>query len=180
MGTSYTPAQFSQKIVDMATITQRRQAETVNQGALVAKEIIIAEAAAKGVSPQSKIAGGKWGVRYDVRGFNNPSALVKILGPFHLVDGPSAAHKIYRKAAKATGRGSGRANRQARFDQVFGGVGAYTGGALKLGDGKFRHVVNHPGTQGKGIFKAAKIKAGIAVPRVMGREVVSGWEQALR
>ena len=180
MGTSSSAAQFSKKITDMATITQRRQAQIVEQGALTTKEIIIAEAAAKGVSPGSRIAGAKWSVRYDVKGFNNPSALVKILGQFHLVDRDTKRHRIYRKTSRARGRGSSRANRQSALDQTFGAKGAYTGGALKLGDGGFRHVVDHPGTKGKGIFAAAKVKAEIAVPRVMGKSVVSGWGQALR
>ena len=180
MGTSRSPAEFSRKITDMATITQRRQAQTVSQGALTAKEILIAEAASKGVTPTSKIAGAKWGVRYDVKGFNNPTALVRVLGPFHLVDRDTRSHRIYRKTTRAKGRGSSRANRQARLNEAFGGTGAYTGGALKLGDGSFRRVVDHPGTKGKGIFDAAKAKAEIAVPRVMGRSVVSGWGEALR
>ena len=180
MGTSRSAAEFSGKIVKMATITQTRQKQTVEQGALTAKTIIIAEAAAKGVSPQSRIAGAKWGVRYDIKGFNNPTALVKVLGQFHLVDRDTARHKIYRKAARVRGKGSSRINKAQKLAEVFGGTGAYKAGALKLGDGSFRRVVDHPGTRGKGIFDASKAQAAIAVPRVMGRSVISGWGQALR
>lgn len=180
MGTSRSAGEFSQKIVKMATVTQTRQKQTVEQGALTVKEIIIATAAAKGVTPQSRIAGAKWGVRYDIKGFNNTTALVKVLGPFHLVDRDTTRHKIFRKTSRARGRGSSRANKQSRLNEAFGGKGAYTGGALKLGDGSFRRVVDHPGTKGKGIFDASKAQAEIAVPRVMGRSVVSGWGQALR
>jgi hypothetical protein len=180
MGISTNPAAFSKKITHMATVTQRRQKEVVAQGALTAKEIVIAEAAARGVTTNSKIAGAKWGVRYDIKGFNNPTAIVKVLGQFHLVEGDTSPHRIYRKAARARGQGSGRINRQQTLNEVFGARGAYKGGALKFPSGEFRYVVNHPGTKGKGIFAAAKRKAYVAVPRVMGKSVVSGWEQALR
>lgn len=176
--------QFVADIEKMGTITQRRRAATVSQGALTAKEIIIAEAAAHGVKPTSKIAGAKWGVRYDVKGFDNPAAIVKVIGPFHLVDSPTKPHMIYRKGKRAKGRGSGRINKQQILSEVFGGTGAYSGGSLKLPaqvDGsQYRAVVHHPGTAGKGIFAAAKAKAHYAVPRVMGRSVVEGWEEALR
>jgi hypothetical protein len=158
MGTSTTPAQFAQKITNLATVTQRRQTMIVNEGALLAKTIILAEAAAKGVSPTSKIAGGKWGVRYDVRGFNNPSALVKVYGPFHLVDGPTKPHTIGPRT-----RGRRRSGKQAvSFN------------------GTVRRTVQHPGTSGKRIWPVAKAKAGLAVPRIMGKSVISGWRQALR
>lgn len=180
MGTTTSPAAFSRKITKMATVTKARQKAVVTQGALTAKEIIIAEAAARGVSPGSKIAGGKWGVRYDVKGFNNPAALVRITGPFHLVEGDTKPHRIFRKVRRVKGKGSTRINKQNALNLVFEGVGAYKGGAMKLPDGGYRRVVNHPGTKGKGIFKAAKIKAGTAVPIVMSQRIVGGWRDALR
>lgn len=180
MGTSQSPAEFSRKIVNMATVTQRRQREIVNQAALTVKEIVIATSAAKGVSPGSKIAGGNWGVRYDIKGFNNPTALVKIWGPFHLVDRPTKAHRINRKVAKAKGRGARRINRQQALNEVFGAQGAYKGGALLLPDGGYRHVVNHPGTQGKGIWKISVEASNHAVPIVMSQKIWDGWRQALK
>lgn len=179
MGTSTSAAQFADKITKAATVTQRRQKLTVEQGALVAKEIVIAEAASNGVSPTSKIAGAKWGVRFDVKGFNNPSALLKVVGPFHLVEGDTRAHRIYRKVARKKGRGSARINKQQALNEVFGGVGAYRGGALKLPEG-FRRVVNHPGTKGKGIWKSSQPKIRKAVPRVMSQRIISGWREAFR
>ncbi len=154
MGTSRSAAEFSQKIVKMGTITQRRQKDTVFQGAMATKAIIIAQAAAKGVTPTSKIAKKRWSVGFNIEGFNNPTALVKIRGPFHLVDRPTRSHRIGRK------KGRGR--------------------ALKLGDGSFRTVVDHPGTKGKGIFDASKTKARVTVPQVMSRSVLSGWRDALK
>lgn len=183
MGTSTTAAEFSHKITKMATVTQARQKEIVNQGALTVKEIIYAEAAVKGVSPTAKIAGGRWGVRYDIWGFNNPTALVRIWGPFHLVDGATKPHYI---AAK--GLGGSRASRAERA--ATGGRGAFAGQkkgrgkggkkAIAFGSSLVRAYVHHPGTSGKGIFAASKVKAEIAVPLVMQKSIVSGWRQALR
>lgn len=177
MGTSKSAAEFSRKISALAAVTERRSKETVAQGALTTKEIIVAEAAARGVSPSSKIAGGPWRVAYNVKA---SSALVSIKGAFHLVENDTSPHRIYRKTGRAKGRGSARINRQRALNETFGGVGAYTGGALKLRDGAFRRVVNHPGTKGKGIFKAAKRKAGKAVPIVMSQRLVSGWKSVLK
>lgn len=180
MGTSRSPQEMVRKIESLATVTERKAKAILGQGALTGKEIILAEAASRGVLPQSKIAGGKWGVRYDIKGTKNPVALLRITGPFQLVERDTAPHMIYRRSARARGRGAKRINRQATLNQVFGGRGAYTGGAMKFPDGQFRHVVHHPGTKGKGIFKAAKAKAGKAVPIVMSQRLSGFWADALR
>ena len=159
MGTSQSPAEFSRKIVNMATITQRRQREIVNQAALTVKEIIVIEAASKGVTPASKITRGRWGVRYDIKGSGNPSALVRIWGPFHLVEGPTKPHDIRP-------RGKGRRRSTGKKAIAFNGV--------------VRASAHHPGTRGKNIFGAAKVKARIAVPAIMSKSIVSGWRQALK
>ena len=179
MGTSRSATEFAGKITKMATVTQRTQKELVQQGSLTGKTIILAEAAAKGVTPSSRIAGGKWGVRYDVKGFNNPTSLLRITGPFHLVENDTSPHLIYRRASRARGRGARRINRERSLAQTFGGTGAYSGGSLKFGD-TYRKVVSHPGTKGKGIFKAARKKIDRAVPIVMSQRLSAGWRTALR
>lgn len=180
MGTSKSAAQFAGKIRQMAEVTQSRQKQIVDQGALTGKEIIISQAASRGVSLNSRIAGGRWGVRYDTRGFNNPVSLLRITGPFHLVENNTRPHAIYRRAARVRGRGSTRANRAAALAQAFGGTGAYTGGTLKFNGSVYRKVVNHPGTKGKHIFRDAKKKIGRAVPIVMSQRVVGGWRSVLK
>lgn len=152
MGTSRSAAEFSRKITNLATVTARTQRIAVEAGALTAKEIMVAEA---GLSSSSRVAGAKVSVGYDVRGFSNPTALVRWRGPFHLVDNPTRPHTIPKSRR-------GRAKR------------------LKLPDGGVRASVQHPGTSGKRSFPRAAAKAKIAVPRVMARPLVSGWRQALR
>jgi hypothetical protein len=181
MGTSKSAAEFSRKLVQAATITETRAKASIQQGALTAKTVVLAEAGSKGLSPGSRIAGGKWGVRYDVKGTgSNPTALLKVTGAFHLVESDTKAHPIYRKGQRAKGRGSTRANRQQALAEAFGGTGAYTGGSLRLADGSFRKVVHHPGTKGKGIWKAAKPKIERAVPTVMAQRIIGGWREAFR
>jgi hypothetical protein len=158
MGFTTDPRKFSADIRKMGTITQRRQAQIVGEGALLAKELMLSEAAARGVSPTSKIAGAKWGVSYNVKGFNNPAALIRYRGPFHLVDNPTAAHEI---GPRRKGR-----RRSGKKAVAFNGV--------------VRLSVWHRGTAGKRSFPAAKRKAQVAVPRIMARSVVSGWREALR
>lgn len=148
------PKKFVADIHKMATITERRQAQIVGQGALVTKEIILAEAASSGVPPTSKIAGGKWGVRYTVKG---KSALVRITGAFHLVDRDTKAHPL-----KPRTRGRGARKKAIAFNGVA------------------RASAMHPGTKGKGIFADAKAKASVAAPKIMSKSVVSGWRDALR
>jgi hypothetical protein len=158
MATTTDPKKFVADIRKMATITQRRQVQIVNEGALLTKTIILSEAAQAGVTPASKIAGGKWGVRYNVKGFNNPAALVRIFGPFHLVDRPTKSHEI---GPRKKGR-----RRSGKKAVSFNGIA--------------RATVQHPGTKGKGTFPDAKKKASVAVPRIMAKSVVSGWRDALR
>jgi hypothetical protein len=158
MASTTDPKKFVADIKKMGTITERRQALIVGEGALLAKTLIIETAASKGVTPATTIKGKKWGVRYTVTGANSPTALVAINGPFHLVDNPTEAHEIGPKT-----RGRGRSGKKA---VSFGGIA--------------RARVKHPGTKGLGIFPEAKAKAHVAVPRIMGRSVVAGWKEALR
>lgn len=159
MGTSRSVDQFSKKITGLADATKKAERDAVMRGSLLAKEIIIAEAGAAGISPTSKIAGGRWGVGFDVKGTNNPTSLVKVRGPFHLVDSPTKPHEIGPKT-----KGRRRSGKKA----------------VSLGTDEVYAVVHHPGTKGKGSFPKAKAKAAVAVPKVMGVRMVSAWHQALR
>lgn len=180
MATTTDPKKFVANIHKVAKVTEQRQALNLKRGADMTKELIYSSAAARGVKPTSKIAGGKWSVGYTIAKSSPPTALVKITGPFHLVESDTKAHQIYRKGARAKGKGSMKINRQAILNEVFGGTGAYTGGSLKLKDGNFRKVVRHPGTKGKHIFKAAKIQAAAVVPKLMAQSMVAGWRDALK
>lgn len=179
MGTSKSAAEFAGKIHGLATATQQASREVVDNAALAGKEIILATAKSRGVSKDSMIAGGKWGVKYNTKGKYNPTSLLQVYGSFHLVENDTKPHMIYRRGQRARGRGSRRINRQAIFNEVFGGVGAYTGGALQFNGSVYRKVVNHPGTKGKHIFRDSKKKIHRAVPVIMKQRLIPTWKSVL-
>lgn len=163
MGTSRNPAQMVAKINALGTATRRRQRLAVEEGALAAKTIMLASASSKGLAPGNKLLGRPWrGVRYDVKGAQNPTALVRYMGPFHLFDNPTKAHDITPKRA-VNARRRGRGGKKA----------------LVIG-GNVRAYAHHPGTAGARSFPAAKVIAQRRVPRVMASTISHGWSQALR
>lgn len=163
MGTSHSSTEFVKKINNLGTFTQRRQVASVSEGALTAKTVMVASAAAKGLGPGDKLAGRKWSVRYDVKGTNNPTALVRYLGPFHLFDNPTDPHPITPKLDRSGRRVRGRGGKRA----------------LNIG-GNIRANATHPGTHGAKSFPAAKVIAGKRVPRVMANVIRGGWLQAMK
>jgi hypothetical protein len=163
MGTSKSTAQFVGKINDLGTFTKRRQVASVNEGALTAKTIMLASAAAKGLTPASKLAGKKWSVRYTVKGTDNPEALVRYTGPFHLFDNPTKAHELTPKLDRTGKRTRGRGGKRA----------------LNIG-GNIRANASHPGTPGARSFPVAKITAHARVPRVMANVIRGGWLEAMK
>lgn len=179
MGTSRNPAEMVAKINALGTATERRRRLAVEEGALAAKTIMLASAAAKGLNPASKLAGRKWNVRYDVKDIGaRPTALVRYTGPFHLFDNPTAPHVIRPHRYKGT-RGTGRrAQKGAAILSAFG-LDVFDGGALKVG-GSLWAYVNHPGTPGARSFPVAKAIAQRRVPRVMASTISHGWTQTLR
>lgn len=81
--------------------------------------------------------GARVGARYDMRG---DEAVVKAVGPLHLVERDTKAHEIQPKK-KGRGRNAKR------------------GGGIKLADGNVRGLVRHPGTTGRHPF-AKGVDAG--------------------
>lgn len=94
--------------------------------------------------------GARIGVRYDIQG--ETSAVVKAIGPLHLLERDTKAHVIRPKKFTGT-RGTGkRAQKGAALMAAFG-LNANDGGAIRLADGQLRGVVQHPGTKGQHPFE---------------------------
>lgn len=115
---------------------------------------------------------GKNGARITVRVTTRENradseAFVRAVGPWQIINNPAKPHKIYRKGQRVRGRGAQRANRQAIYNELFGARGAYTGGALKMPDGRYRHVVDHPGHPGRQMWQK-----GIARGRAPARSTL--------
>jgi hypothetical protein len=177
---------FLKKLAAAGESTERNTRTTVNLGALEAKTLMQAAAGSAGLTSGSKIAGRKWGVRYDVRGSaGDQSALVRYTGPIHLVHNPTAPHYI---AAKGLG-----GSRSARLDRAFQAsasrfmgdstAGAFGGQRRTRGkkalsiNGQARAYARHPGTKGKPFFKAAKRIAEKRVPEVMADRMKDDWKR---
>jgi hypothetical protein len=127
---------------------QQAEKKAVFAGALAAKTVFIAEAASKGIMPTSRIAGGRWGVGFDVVGTRNPATLVKFRGPFHLVNNPTKPHEITPRQRR---RRRGGPQKRALAGPGLGPVAAVT----------------HPGTRGKRVFESALPKVEVVVEKAV-------------
>lgn len=140
MGTSRSTAELVGKINKAAAGIATANRRTVQTAAQAGKDLMIAGAAAGGLTPgrpfpretrTGKPGGRSWGVNYRVTGGLTPSAYLAYRGPVHLVEGPTRAHLI-------------AARRKGRF-------------AMKLGEsGPVRRAVSHPGTKGRPFWQPTK------------------------
>ncbi len=144
MGVSHTPAQLAAKLEGLAR-DMGNQRVPLNVTALHVKRLFESSAAGAGVLGH-RVARGKIGVRYDIKG-NGPRAvaLVRYTGPAHLVNNPTKAHRIEPRARR-------RPRRRG----------------LTIG-GNVRAWANHPGTTGKGFFQKARTAAVATAPRVYAK-----------
>lgn len=165
MGTTHSVATFSRKIVKAAEATEVHAREIVLEGAQTAKVDLLAAAAAHGVKPGGKIAGGRWGVHYDLIPSATPKALVAFRGPFHLVENPTKSHQIGARGTSSAAKGL-RRRKGAK--------------ALRFKDGGFASVVTHPGTQGKHIFRDSKLIIERHVAQAMAKKQRAVWKDAFK
>lgn len=143
MGVSTSGHQLAAKFEGLAR-DMANQRVPLNVTALHVKGLFESSAAGAGVLGH-RVARGKIGVRYDIKG-NGPRAvaLVRYTGSAHLVNNPTKAHRI---EPRRRGRRVGRRR------------------ALTIGP-NVRAWANHPGTSGKGFFQTAKVAAVATAPRV--------------
>jgi hypothetical protein len=111
--------------------------------------------------------GAKVGVRYDIKGAQNPTALIRATGPLHILDNPTSPHQIMSKVKK----GRSRASRGAFYNALFGGDGGF--GAAKPLRTPYgpRYRVQHPGTKGKRTFWRAIDNVRPLIPITFRTEV---------
>lgn len=149
------PSQVSRgvagRVAKIGFEVQKANKTSVTRAAFVAKDMIQHEI--KRVAPSGRLRnvgsspGAKIGVRYDVKGTKNPTALVRAIGPLHLLENPISPHVIIPKKVGrgAKGRGSRRENKQALYDALFGGT--YAGQKPMRTPYGPRFRVEHPGVQ---------------------------------
>lgn len=141
--TSSVSAQMSRKFDRAVTELAKSKRIAVTKAAQITKDSVDKRLPAskrmRGVGKK----GARIGVRYDLD--SDGKATVRAVGPLHLLERDTKAHKI---APKSRGRGANRKRRD---------------GAIQLADGSIREEVDHPGTKGKHLFEkgveAARPKA---------------------
>jgi hypothetical protein len=144
MGVSTSAGQLAAKFEGLARDMANPRVP-LNVTALHVKRLFESSAAGAGVLGH-RVARGKIGVRYDIKG-NGPRAvaLVRYTGPAHLVNNPTQGHRIEPRSRR-------RPRRRG----------------LTIG-GNVRAWANHPGTSGKGFFGRAKAAAVATAPRVYAK-----------
>jgi len=153
MGTSTSASQLAGKLNRTATHLKAAERTAVGQAALAGKGIILANMGTRTLSGVGK-RGARLGVRYDLKGGNSPTALLRVTGPAHLLNNPTAAHRIEPRGRTRTA--SGRARRGAK---------AITP------DGNPRAGANHPGTKGKRFFERSVPQVRKAADPILRRQV---------
>ena len=156
-----TPEQWAQQASGFQGRLQEAQRRAVGASALHVKKVVGASiAGAVGADMRMSGVGKKGvkvGVRYDVLGFQNPTARVYATGPLHLVERGTKAHRIPKQRGK-------RARKRLL---VIPGVGV-------------RMWANHPGTSGKYPWRRGVAAAAPATPRIFKAEIHRALKETFR
>jgi len=160
VGTSNSVAQFVGKIDQAGKSLAKARRDVVNDAALAGKRII--EGSIRGVVPDMNLSGvgsggAKVGVRYDIKGTKNPTALMKATGPLQLVENSTAAHTIPRAG--------GRRRRKRK---------------VLLINGEFSRTVEHPGTKGQQPFAKGKAAATPVMRTIIQRRLTRTLTEVFR
>lgn len=125
--------------------------------------------------------GAALSLRYDVKGVNNPTALLRAMGPWGLVEYDVPDHSIFPRLSTIPTRGMSRQRRQymmreRQLNQAFGTRGTYSGvSPMPVAEGVYRFSVrNHPGTTGKRPFGKGMDKASPRARRELNTVVLRG------
>ena len=150
MGTSSSPDQLAKKFISAAEAINSNK-PAMEKAAQATKAVFLTslrQAGVQGTTPVSK----RVKARYDIKGSQNVTALVRYTGPAHLLNNPTRGHGIVSRKS-----GGSRRTRSRRES----GVG--TRGAI-LVDGRPKAYARHPGTSGLGFFQRAKPVAAKVAP----------------
>lgn len=140
MGTSRTMGQLATKLERVSVAMTGARRPGVERAAFATKQALLdAEGAPRFLKNVGR-RGAKVGVRYDIKGSENPTALVRWYGPVHLVNNPTRRHEITPKVRR----------RKAR--------------KAVLVNGTPRARADHPGTRGKRFFEKGAARAATIAP----------------
>lgn len=140
----------------IAAEVEKAQRSAVSHAALEAKTAHLD--ALRRVVPSARLrnvgkSGARLGVRYDIKGTQNPTALVRATGPWHLIENPIKAHEIRPRRRRGGRR------------------------AVLTPDGP-RAVVQHPGVRNpKRPWQSGRPVAEERVKRIVGRTYVDAFKR---
>lgn len=171
MGTSKSAAELSRKLNAYAESIPNANREAIGESALLIKDTVLPlMAAATGgdlrLSGVGRPPGAKIGVRYDVKGSQNPTALVRATGPAHFVEWDVKPHTV---VAKRTAR---RTSRRGRIAAVEGGDTSGITGVLaseRITGGFAKYAKNAGGSKGRHPFERGVNIAQPRIPEHFGR-----------
>lgn len=145
MGTSRSPAELAMKLRKAGGAIDGAAKDGVFKASMLVKTSVLAEL--HGVTRLRGVGkrGAKISVGFRVGGVTNPSSLVRMRGPAHLIEGDTKAHKIEPKGKKR---------------------------AILTPAGP-RASANHPGTRGKHPWEKGVKRALPNIPKVMMDEQVA-------
>lgn len=163
-----TPSQFVAKLATLEARMNANVASSVGEAALVIKKgvqsrLVDAIGADRRMSGVGK-RGARVNVRYDVKGTVNPTALLRMTGPAHLIERNTSPHTITARARTTTM--SGRRRRGAS--------------ALSLGNGRFAASVKHPGTKGKQPFERGVNAAAPSAQKILANAVTKSLAEVFK
>jgi hypothetical protein len=149
MGTSRSAAELAAKMHNYADAIPNANRVGVAEAALLMKNTIqpLMAAATGGDLRLSGMNNARIGVRYDLRGTTNPTALVRATGPAHIVERDVKPHTVVPK------RTARRTSRRARIEAVESGNTSGITGVLRFRDGTFaRYAKLSGGSKGRHPF----------------------------
>jgi hypothetical protein len=150
MGKSSSPDQLAKKLMATADALGSNKA-AIERTAFVTKTVFQTALRNEGVTGTTPVS-RRVKARYDVKGTQNASAIVRYTGPAHILNNPTRSHGIVSR--KSGGSRRSRSRRES-------GVG--TRGAI-LVNGQPKAYARHPGTRGLGFFQRAKATSVKVVP----------------
>ena len=150
MGKSSSPDQLAKKFIAAADALGSNKA-AIERTAMVTKTVFLTALRNEGVTGTTPVS-RRVKARYDVKGTQNASAIVRYTGPAHILNNPTRSHGIVSRKS-----GGSRRSRSGRES----GVG--TRGAI-LVNGQPKAYARHPGTRGLGFFQRAKPVAAKIAP----------------
>lgn len=197
--TSRSSAELAGKFYDLAAAIPRANRDAVENAALFAKEEFIKGGVAAGLTPGGNLpraSKARWGARYDIKGFKNPTALVRYVGPVHWAFKGTERHFIaarqlgnfrqgrrtkvvHGKKVKVRTR-SARAMRleaQVGANAAFGGTNRGVFGSLRSvkngkraltipGAGTPKAYAFHPGHRGRNAWPIVQNRIRLGAPKV--------------